>query len=154
MSNTEFDRGHAGEVVKELKSFLGTLSERTPQEALGITNESGLASGTIAAIGGFLVLLALFTAGPYYWHYLPFGEQSVTDAKPATAAAVDTNTGDTAPASVPDAGATGAGASGSEAPVANPDEVLDTLGIGEAKEAPADQNPRESDLDKLLDGIK
>ena len=37
--------------------------------------------------------------------------------------------------------------------VANPDQVLNSLGIGEAKQADPKENPLEDNLDKLLDGV-
>ena len=37
--------------------------------------------------------------------------------------------------------------------VANPDQVLESLGVGEARQADPKKNPLEDNLDKLLDGV-
>jgi hypothetical protein len=51
--------------MEELRDFLGQMKGRNPQEVLGLVAESGLAKGVLTAAAWTVVLIAIFTVGPY-----------------------------------------------------------------------------------------
>ena len=132
------------ELIDELRSFLGDMDQRTPQEAIGIEDAGGLLSSLVISSIGFVVLVMLLTAISYY---TPSDESVAQEAQPAPAVGDDADSSDSS--NVPDNPAQANG----NAPVANPDEVLSRLNIGETKDAAPDENPLDSpDIDRLLDG--
>ena len=144
--------------VEEVREFLEKLPQRSPQEAIGMRDEGGLMQGMIlgAALLGVLTLLG--TAVPFLLDsFAPKTESAST--KPATANEAAPASPDKAQAAAPATDAGEGSTTAETAPpaasnAADPDRVLDSLGIGEAKEAAPNVNPRESDLDNLLDGVK
>lgn len=167
MSNPNWSQGNsidplAGESsprVQQIREFLGSLKERSPQEAMGINDQGMLFSSVIVSSLGFVALVAVLTAIP---HFMPRDEKKLSK-KPAPATR-ETSAGDAAKPlpSAPSAGqpAAGSAAATAKSPaaaaapkgVANPDRVLNNLGIGESKAAPADKNPLDK-VEGLLDGI-
>jgi len=136
--------------AEELREFLGQLKGKSPQEMLGIVAESGLVKGMVAATIGTVVVLFVFTIGP--WAYAELAGESArpqtvakptTTENPAPATPVD-------PASQAAAAAAAVGNPGSQSPSAVPGSQPDlgaatkALGIGEAKSG-------EPNLDSLLD---
>lgn len=132
------------ELVEELRSFLGNLDQRTPQEAIGMEDSGGLLSSLVISSIGFVVLLMLLTAISFF---TPSDESVADENKPPAAVGSDADKGSNqaAPANQSKAPANG--------PVANPDEVLNKLNIGETKTADPDANPLDNpNIDSLLDG--
>ena len=76
----------------EMAEFLAQLRGRRPQEVLGIVAGNGLTRGIVVASAWTLALMAVFTAGPYFWPKLfPAEKKAVAQeappaAKPAVAA--------------------------------------------------------------------
>src|SRR5688572_7177489 len=111
----------------EMAEFLAHLRGRRPQEVLGIVAQSGLTRGITIATIWTLVFMAVFTAGPYFWskkspaEAKPIAKQAPAATKPAEAAPVEQ------PAPVAPA------AAAPTTPDVPSKDVLDKLGIGEAK---------------------
>jgi len=152
------DTNASPELVEELRSFLVDRNQRTPQEAIGIEDSSALLSSLVVSTIGFVVLVGLLTTIAFFTP-----SDKTTASTEAPAAATDDQ---------PEAensrglqqGATGSytldgavipGQTNTNAPVANPDEVLDKLNIGDTKAADPDTNPLDNpNLNRLLDGDK
>src|SRR5436190_18820503 len=83
---------HGTASLAELKEFLGTLRGKSPQEVIGVVSSSMLIQSVALATGITVLMMVVFTIGPY----LIWGPPK---AKPADAAAV-------APASKPAPAAT------------------------------------------------
>lgn len=146
MSQDSIPNGtHASpELVEELRSFLGNLDQRTPQEAIGIEDSGGLVSSMLVSAAGFVVLLLILTAIPYFTP----GTEAVADKKPAVSDSAEESGSGAAEVPVQPGSSMNA-----DVPVANPEEVMDRLNIGETKDANPNENPLDSpNLDRLLDG--
>lgn len=136
----------------EMAEFLAQLRGRRPQEVLGIVAGNGLTRGIVVASAWTLALMAVFTAGPYFWPKLfPAEKKAVAKeappaAKPAAAAeqVEQPSTPATTPTTVPAPGTPGVPSK----------DVLDKLGIGEAKPADLKSNPLENKVDDLLKDLK
>lgn len=144
--------GHDDRQVAEIRSFLHGLQERTPQEAIGMSGEGDLVRYLVVAVAASVALAFAGTALPYFW---PGNDPTtaVRKERPASeegAAAAGAVAADAA-ASTADSPTTAMTPSGE--PVANPDQVLESLGVGEARQADPKKNPLEDNLDKLLDGV-
>ena len=140
--------------VAEIKSFLAGLEHRSPQEAIGMNDESGLWKGLVLGSIMIAILTAVGTVVPYLLEQREGSTQA--SVKPVAEPQANNATEQPAAAAGDDAGladGTPAAATGEGNPP-NPDKVLDSLGIGEAKSASPKENPRESELENLLDGIK
>jgi hypothetical protein len=96
---------------------------------------------------GFLVVLFVFTAIPFYLHedevvtqqgVTPTSENDLDAQESKSSANVDTQ----------------AGTDSSGTPTAQGEELLDKLQIGETKTADPDANPLDSQFNDLLDGIE
>ncbi|MDP7277973.1 MAG: hypothetical protein QF363_21010 [Planctomycetaceae bacterium] len=135
--------------VEELREFLERLKGKSPQEMLGIVAESGLVKGMVTATIGTMVVLLVFTIGPWAYGELagePVQPQTLAKPAPATTpnpqAAID-------PATQAAAAAASVADPGSQPPAAasgQPDlgAATKALGIGETKTG-------EPNLDSLLD---
>ena len=148
MSDSLPPRGtHASpELVEELRSFLGNLKERTPQEAIGIEESSSLVSSLVISTIGFVGLVGLLTAFAYF---TPSDDTVATTKEPPAVVGADTEE-ESDPETVPSQSQ-----ANGIAPVANPDEVLNKLNIGETINAAPEDNPLDNpDFDRLLDGDK
>ena len=134
------DNGNAS--LQELREFVGNLKGRGAREVIGIVSGNSLVKGIEMAALGFVILLLLFTAIPFYLA----GDESVAKKSPAasakTTSAPEKNkqpeTG-----KQDQAGATKTG-----------NEVIDKTGIGETKQFDENENPLDKKLDGLLDGLK
>jgi hypothetical protein len=127
--------------AEELRKFIGQMHGKSPQEVLGEVAQSGLTRGIVTSAIGAIVILIVFTVGPFLVNRLSADTASVATAQPQQAAV------QTEP--VP--------AQASE-PQAVPDEsdlqkATDAMGIGETKTADPDKNPMDKRLDSLLDGV-
>jgi hypothetical protein len=129
--------------VQELRDFLRQHQGKGSQELLGELGKTNLLQAMVKATLGAATLLAVFTIVPYFVQ----GPPPPKRAKPAPASA----------AATPAAPAT------ASAPAANSSNLPDgvdlekaktTMGLDETKAAPDHINPREKDLDNLLDGVK
>jgi hypothetical protein len=133
----------------EMAEFLAHLRGRRPQEVLGIVAGNGLTRGVVIASVWTLVLMALFTAGPYLWPKIfPPEKQAVAqDAPPAAAKPAAKPAEQSVAPEVPPAAAPAT-------PAVPTKDVLDKLGIGEAKQADPKTNPLENKVDDLLKDLK
>src|SRR5690349_13965485 len=61
---TRLKEASAGSAA-EMRDFVRSLKGRSPQEVLGLVAQSSLLSGVIQATLGCIVLIAVFTVGPY-----------------------------------------------------------------------------------------
>jgi hypothetical protein len=172
-------RNNSGAAAKELRDFLAQMQGRNPREVLSAVSTSGLFRGVIAAFVWTLVIIGVFTAGPYVMGELKGdkkeqaaaaegeGEKGKEEGKgteaaktvatdPAAAKGATTPAPPTAdPAKAADPLAAGTPAEPGKAPTgAAATKAVDTLGIGETKTAPANVNPLEGAADDLLKGLK
>ncbi|NQT39554.1 MAG: hypothetical protein HQ581_18805 [Planctomycetes bacterium] len=139
-------KSDASATVAELRQFLGNMRNRSPQEVLGLVATSGLARSVLLATVLIAGLLVALTAVPYYYQ----GSEAAEPKKPSgqTAAAAQAPA-ESSPAEPASPAATTAGGSPTD-----PDRAVDAMGIGETRSSDPKQNPRETDLDNLLDGIE
>lgn len=147
--------GHDDRQIAEIRSFLHGLQERTPQEAIGMSGEGDLVRYLVVAVAASVALAFAGTALPYFW---PVDEAAVRkqrtvaeDRAAATGSVAEATAA--SPATRPAEAATTAVTPSGE-PVANPGQVLESLGVGEAKQADPKKNPLEGNLEKLLDGVE
>ena len=140
------DTNASPELVEELRSFLVERNQRTPQEAIGIEDSSGLLSSLVVSTIGFVVLVGLLTTIAFFTP----SDKTTPSTEPPTAATDDQPEAENNPQQ-----ATTESQDNTNAPVANPDEVLDKLNIGDTKVADPDTNPLDNpNLNRLLDGDK
>ena len=133
--------------ITELREFIGSLKGRKPQEAMEIASSNGLIRGLMISTIGFLVVLFVFTAIPFYLHEDEVvTQQGIT---PPSSNALDAQESNSAA----DAG-TQVGTDSSQNPTAQGEELLDKLQVGETKTADPDANPLDSQFNDLLDGIE
>jgi hypothetical protein len=133
--------------ITELREFMRSLKGRKPQEAMELASSNGLIRGLVISTIGFLVVLFVFTAIPFYLHedevvtqqgVTPTSENDLDAQESKSSANVDTQ----------------AGTDSSGTPTAQGEELLDKLQIGETKTADPDANPLDSQFNDLLDGIE
>jgi hypothetical protein len=135
----------------ELREFIRHFKGKSPQEVLGVVAQSGLTRAVTAATIGCVVLLAIFTAGPYAWGKLFTGAPKPAAVAPKKAAQPTADASTTA--SGESAAATGGAASAATDPAAGQD-LLEKLGEGESKTSDAKSNPLEESADDLLKDLK
>ena len=133
--------------ITELREFMRSLKGRKPQEAMELASSNGLIRGLVISTIGFLVVLFVFTAIPFYLH-----EAEVVTQQGITPTSEDALDAQESKSSA-DA-ATQAGTDSSGTPTAQGEELLDKLQIGETKTADPDANPLDSQFNDLLDGIE
>jgi len=129
--------------LTELREFIGALKGRKPQEVMGEMASNGLVQGIILSSIGFVVVLLVFTAFPFFLaEDEPIVQTEATPtaspARPVEQAPAVQNANEEKPV---EDGPTG-------------DAVLDNLGIGETKDANPDANPLGDKFDDLLEGVK
>jgi len=144
--------GDATATAAELREFVATLKGRSPAEVLGAIGESSLFQGIVQATVGCVVILVVFTVGPYLWYgpaeaATPDAEASVADvaAQPAAAATPD------AAATTVDSGTADTEASGQAG--SEVEQAAKAMGIDETRQADPKSNPLDKNLDSLLDGV-
>ncbi len=155
----EFDRlkSDGGASVAELRDFLGQMHGRSPQDVIGMIAGSGLTrSMLLAALLCGLVLL-VFTVFPYALESRSNGVPTAADKAVKVEASSQDPGADTVSDSSPTTAgsplATATGGSNGDAGL-DADRAVDAMGIGETRIADPDENPLESRLDDLLDGIE
>lgn len=124
----------------ELRKFLREMRGKSPQEMLGAVAQSDLVRSTLTAAGAMIVLLLVLTVVPFVWAKV---NPKPVAAPPASAAP--------APAEMP---AAQTDAQPTPAATPNPQDIADTLGIGEQKPADPKVNPLENKADDLLKGLE
>jgi hypothetical protein len=162
--------------VDELRQFLDSMRGKSAKEVLGKIAESGLIKAVIQATLASAVLIGVFTVGPYMLYGKKGATGGAAAAKSTDGTATDANaTGTPAASGQANAAAgTAAGSAGSAATAAGesnagageggtaapggPGSELERaakmMGVGDTKSADPKANPRERDLDNLLDKIK
>lgn len=137
----------------ELKEFLGRIQGKSPKEMMGVVASSGLFQGLIQATIAMGVLVLVLTVAPYAWGQIfkgsgegPAAVESAgaPAAEPAEGSTPETPAADPNVAVPPDE---------MPANIGDPAKVIDKLGVGETKEAPANVNPLEGAADDLLKGL-
>lgn len=161
---------HGAATVDELKDFLHGMRGKSAQEVLGVIAQSGLVRAVSQATVVTVVLVGAFTVGPYFLYGRngakpaaspgPNSSQGAGDqtAKtPAAAAPAAAVPGDAAGAAAPASAGVGQAADTAASPAGAPGDLeraAKVLGVGETKGSDPKSNPREKDLDSLLDKIK
>lgn len=138
--------------VDEIRTFLGDMKEKSPEEVLGLPVTSELPKLTVVAAVGTALLLMVATGVMFLVHQIKGPPVVATPAVTATdedPQPTRSDSADPAP-STPRASDTADTATGE----ADPDAAIQAMGIGEAKEADRDTNPLESGIDDLLKGIE
>ena len=142
----------------ELREFLGRIRGRTPQEMLGAVAESRLTRSIFLATFLCLLLLAALTVLPYGLKHRSADasasaaqenvaeEEAVEEGEPARDVQAKGIEEPAQPAAPPGVDA--------EQAAMDPERAVDALGIGETRVADPNENPVETKLDKLLDGIE
>jgi len=128
-------RNNSQATIDELRAFLAEMKGRSPQEMLGMVAGNRLFRATLHSCALVLAIIAVGTVVPY----LNRGEP-----KPAAVANKPAVEPETAP-EVPEK-------------TAKPDEpapgAIETLGVGEEKQAPRDVNPLETGTGGFLDELE
>lgn len=129
----------------ELREFVKGLRGKSPQEVLGAVANSGLAQGVALATAGTVVLMALFTIGPYFMYpkVAPKPAKVEAASTPEPAATGDTVANASTEKAAPDP----------KDAASNAQQTLDKLGESETKTADPKVNPLDN-LDDLLDTKK
>ncbi len=130
--------------VQELREFLRKHQGKGSQELLGELGKSSLMSAMVKATLGTLALLAVLTIVPFF----------TTDPNPPKKSKVTPAQSAAAPAATPAAATTTANTNPDVPNGVDLEKAKQTLGLDETKAAPGNVNPREKDLDNLLDGVK
>lgn len=142
-SPTSVAPGGDSESFEDVRQFIGSLSSRTCEEAIGLSHQGGLLSGIVQATVGFAVVLFALTAIPYW---IGSGEPAPAKQSTPQAASADEQP-DAAPVAATTPGET---AGGNDVDLS---KAADVLGIDETKTAAPDENPLDKKLDNLLDGV-
>jgi hypothetical protein len=124
----------------EIREFLAQMRGKSPQEMLGMLASSNLVKCTVQAGIGWLIVIALFSLGPWIWSLV----------NPPTPKVLPPPAGATAATTAPTVEAKPVVST----PTAPPVNAAEKLGIGETKDAPANQNPLEKSSDDLLKDLK
>jgi len=131
--------------VQELRDFLRLHQGKGSKELLGELGKTSLLQAMIKATLGTLALLAVLTVVPFFTQGPPQPKKSkVAQAPAAVAPAITPVTNASAATTTPSGVPTGV----------DVEKAQKTMGLDETKVAPAGVNPREKDLDNLLDGVK
>lgn len=168
-------KNNSAATVDELREFLDGMRGKSAKEVLGKLAESGLIKAVIQATVISFLAIGAFTVGPYFLQgkkgntSVPAADNTAA-AKAADAKAADNKAagsqgaagdsasgqagdgGGTAAASVP--GASAANAGEGDGPGSDIERAAKMMGVSDTKTADPKANPRERDLDNLLDKIK
>lgn len=135
--------------LSELREFIGSLKGRKPKEFMGEVANNGLVQGTVISTIGFLVILLVFTAIPYY---MAEKEPVVQKNEPAATTANEKQSKEEEKEKKEDTANDDTKSDESNGKTG--DRVLDNLGIGETKKAATDKNPLGDKYNDLLKGVK
>ncbi|MFT5126258.1 MAG: hypothetical protein ACI9TH_001048 [Kiritimatiellia bacterium] len=146
VSDVKNARRNSGAVAGEVREFLAQMQGRSPQEMLGMIAQSSLIKCTIQAVFVMLAVLVVFTIIPYGLEKLRGGDAAKAKAAPEVAQ----------PVVVPEKPATAASVDAAPATENSdePDDLLDKLGVGETKVAPAKENPLDGGADDLFKDLQ
>jgi len=140
-------KSDAAASAEELRQFIARMHGKSPQEVLGAVAESGLTRGIVISAIGALVILVVFTVGPFLLNEFSADtapaattktQRAAAQAEPNSTQAVSQQQS-TEPEVVPEE--------------ADLERATDAMGIGETKTADPGENPLDNKLDTLLDGI-
>lgn len=139
----DLQRAKAGTFASaaELREFVHNLRGKSPQEVLGAVANSGLVQGVVISTIGTIILMAVFTVGPYFLY-----PKIKPQAKAEKAAAAGSDAKDAAKPAAADAKS-----AVSTDPKANAQKTLDKMGESEIKSADPKVNPLDKEVDDLLD---
>lgn len=134
----------------ELREFLTQMKGKGPKEMLGLVAQSTLFKGIQQSVIIFVSIILVFTIIPFTINFFaPEGDkQTVTEASASPSAEESTQPEED---TIPNEEGTIQTPLG-ETATGNP--VIDTLGIGETKEAPTKVNPLDDTGDDLFDELK
>jgi hypothetical protein len=167
-------KNNSAATVDELREFLDGMRGKSAKEVLGKLAESGLIKAVIQATVISFLAIGAFTVGPYFLQGKKGNASAPTADKTAAAKSADAQTadskasaGDTASGQAGGAagastGTAAAGAEGASAanagtgagPGSDIERAAKMMGVSDTKTADPKANPRERDLDNLLDKIK
>ena len=137
----------------ELGEFLAQLRGKRPQEVLGLVAQSGLTRGMATATVFVAAILAVFTIVPYAWSKMspekPAVAKEKTVEEPAAAKPQAAETGAAQPAA-----ATPPSPASTEPAKPTQAEIMEKLGVGQAKQSDPLVNPLENRTDDLLKNLK
>lgn len=145
----------AGASAAEARAFINSLRGKSPEEMLGKVAASGLLRATVNSTLWTVGFLVVFTLGPYLLRSNAKAAPKPV-AKPTEAAKADT-TSPNKTISATDAATspnTKAAANSGEPTEADTQRAAKAMGMDEVKQADPKKNPREKDLDSLLDAVK
>lgn len=125
-------RNSSQATIDELRAFLAEMKGRSPQEMLGMVAGNRLFRAMLQSCVLVLAIIAVGTVVPY-----------LTRGEPETVVAVPEPVEE--PAAVPEA---------SPEPVEPAPEAVETLGVGEEKQAPPDVNPLDTGTGGFLDELE
>ncbi len=144
-------RKEAAASATEIRQFINGLRGKSPQEMLGAIAQSSLIQATIQATVWTTVFLAIFTVGPYV---MKSDAKAASKAAPAKAAKKAESEAPAAKSEKSEAAATAAKSNGDEPSADNVQKAAKAMGLDEVKNTDPKKNPREKDLDTLLDDLK
>lgn len=151
---------HGSATVDELREFLTDFRGKSAKEMLGSLAESGLVRAMSQATIVSVVVIGAFTVVPYLLEAKTESARGGRNA-PAAVNTASSNAAAAKPADAPAGAPTAAPTSGAAnspatVPGTSPDleQAAKVLGVSETKSADPKNNPREKDLDSLLDKIK
>lgn len=144
--------------AEELRQFLAEMRGKSPREVLGAVAESGLARGMITSAIGALVIIVVFTVGPFLLKKIPADTAPSATTGPRTEAARAEPKSTQAAARKEPAGTEshleGDALQKSPLEEADIEKASEAMGIGETKVADPKKNPLDRKLDSLLDGSR
>ena len=134
----------------ELREFLTQMKGKGPKEMLGLVAQSTLFKGIQQSVIIFVSIILVFTIIPFTINFFApeDDKQTVTEASASPSAEESTQQEED---TIPNEEGTIQTPLG-ETATGNP--VIDTLGIGETKEAPTKVNPLDDTGDDLFDELK
>ena len=134
----------------ELREFLTQMKGKGPKEMLGLVAQSTLFKGIQQSVIIFVSMILVFTIIPFTINFFApeDDKQTVTEAAASPSAEESTQQEED---TIPNEEGTIQTPLG-ETATGNP--VIDTLGIGETKEAPTKVNPLDDTGDDLFDELK
>lgn len=139
--------------ASELNHFLQQMRDKSPRDVLGAVSQSGLARAVFQATVGCIVIMIVFTVGPYLWSKsFPAAEKKpVAKAAEQPAAPADTKKAETpaaTPGIAPDKGTAASKTDNPKQTVSK--DALDKLGLTETKTGSPKVNPLDKSADDLL----
>lgn len=144
-------RREATASATEIRHFINGLRGKSPQEMLGAIAQSSLVQATLQATFWTVLFLGIFTVGPYVMR-----KDAKAESKATVAAAKKNKEATPEPDKVEkaDTKTTSAKSNSDEPSADNVAKAAKAMGLDEVKSADGKKNPREKDLDNLLDDLK